>query len=68
MSHNRTVEVRPGRISKTFELDYNYDVKGVIRRGRCEGDDTKLLFGVLVIGCVVSFESLLSDIVIENHD
>ena len=39
--HYRTLEVRPGRISKTLELDYDYDVKGLIRRGRCEGDDTK---------------------------
>ena len=25
--HNRTLEVRPGRISKTLELDYDNDVK-----------------------------------------
>ena len=27
--HNRTLEVRPGKISKMLELDYDYDVKGV---------------------------------------
>ena len=26
--HYRTLEVRPGRISKTLELYYDYDVKG----------------------------------------
>ena len=26
-THNRTLEVRPGRISKTLELHYDYDVK-----------------------------------------
>ena len=31
--HNRTLEVRPGRISKMLELDYDYDVKWMIRRG-----------------------------------
>ena len=31
--HNRALEVRPGRISKTLELDYDYDMKGVIQRG-----------------------------------
>ena len=31
ITHNRTLEVRPGRISKTLELHYDYDVKGVMR-------------------------------------
>ena len=26
----RTLEVRPGTISKTLELDYDYDVKGMM--------------------------------------
>ena len=39
--HNRTLEVRPGRITKKLELKYNYD---------CEGDDTKSLLGVLMLG------------------
>ena len=33
MPHNRTLEVRPGRIIKTLELDYDYDVKRMVRRG-----------------------------------
>ena len=40
--HNRTVEVRPGRITKKLELKYDYD---------CERDDTKSLLGVLMLGC-----------------
>ena len=28
--HNRTLEVRPGRISRKLELDYDYDVNGMI--------------------------------------
>ena len=28
--HNRPLEVRPGRINKKFELNYDYDVKGMI--------------------------------------
>ena len=28
--HDCTLEVRPGGISKTLELDYDYDVKGMI--------------------------------------
>ena len=27
--HGRTLEVRPGRINKTLELHYDYDVKGM---------------------------------------
>ena len=34
---DRTLEVRPGRITKKLELKYDYD---------CERDDTKSLFGV----------------------
>ena len=48
--HNRTLEVRPGRITKKLELKYDYD---------CERDDTKSLFGVLMLGC---------DIVIANSE
>ena len=48
--HNRTLEVRPGRITKKLELKYDYD---------CERDDTKSLFGVLMLGC---------DIVIANNE
>ena len=48
--HNRTLEVRPGRITKKLELKYDYD---------CEGDDTKSLLGVLMLGC---------DIVIANNE
>ena len=40
--HNRTLEVRPGRITKKVELKYDYD---------CERDDTKSLLGVLMLGC-----------------
>ena len=40
--HNRTLEVRPGRITKKLELKYDYD---------CERDDTKSLLGVLMLGC-----------------
>ena len=47
--HNRSLEVRPGRITKKLELKYDYD---------CERDDTKSLFGVLMLGC---------DIVIANN-
>ena len=37
-SFNRTLEVRPGRISKTLELDYDYDVKGMdVLRLLCNG-------------------------------
>ena len=43
-------EVRPGRITKKLELKYGYD---------CERDDTKSLFGVLMLGC---------DIVITNNE
>ena len=28
--HNRTLEVRPGRIGKTLELYYDYDAKGMM--------------------------------------
>ena len=38
--HNRTLEVRPGRITKKLELNYDYD---------CERDDTKSLLGVLML-------------------
>ena len=38
--HNRTLEVRPGRITKKLELKYD-----------CERDDTKSLLGVLMLGC-----------------
>ena len=48
--HNRTLEVRPGRITKKLELKYDYD---------CEGDDTKSLLGVLMLGC---------DIVMANNE
>ena len=37
--HNRTLDVRPGRITKKLELKYDYD---------CERDDTKSLLA----GCV----------------
>ena len=40
--HNRTLEVRPGRITKKLELTYDYD---------CERNDTKSLLGVLMLGC-----------------
>ena len=40
--HNRTLEVRPGRITKKLELKYDY---------HCERDDTKSLLGVLMLGC-----------------
>ena len=40
--HNRTLEVRPGRITKKLELKYDYD---------CEMDDTKSILGVLMLGC-----------------
>ena len=39
--HNRTLEVRPGRITKKLELKYDYD---------CERDDTNSLLGVLMFG------------------
>ena len=39
--HNRTLEVRPGRITKKLELKYDYD---------CERDDTNSLLGVLMLG------------------
>ena len=45
--HNRTLEVRPGRITKKLELKYDYD---------WERDDTISLLGVLMFGCdVVKF-------------
>ena len=31
MPHNHTREVRPGRIIKTLELDYGYDVNRMVR-------------------------------------
>ena len=37
--HNRTLEVRPGRITKKLELMYDY-----------ERDDTNSLLGVLMFG------------------
>ena len=42
--HNRTLEVRPGRITKKLELKYDYD---------CERDDTNkiTILGVLMLGC-----------------
>ena len=40
--YNRTLEVRPGRITKKLEIKYDYD---------CERDDTKSLLGVLMLGC-----------------
>ena len=40
--HNRTLEVRPGRITKKLELKYDYD---------CERDDTKSLLGEFMLGC-----------------
>ncbi len=49
--HNRTLEVRPGRITKKLELKYDYD---------CEGDDTKSLLGVLMLGCDIVIEYLTS--------
>ena len=39
--HNRTLEVRPGRITKKLELKYDYD---------CERDDTNSPLGVLMFG------------------
>ena len=39
--HNRTLEVRPGRITKKLELNYDDD---------CERDDTNSLLGVLMFG------------------
>ncbi len=39
--HNRTLEVRPGRITKKLELKYDYD---------CERDVTNSLLGVLMFG------------------
>ena len=39
--HYRTLEVRPGRITKKLELKYDYD---------CERDDTNSLLGVLMFG------------------
>ena len=50
--HYRTLEVRPGRITKKLELKYDYD---------CERDDTNSLLGqkgavpprsAILIGCV----------------
>ena len=35
--HNRTLEVRPGIFSKKLELDYDYDVNGMIITIRCVG-------------------------------
>ena len=43
--HNRTLEVRPGRITKKLELKYDYD---------CEGVDTKSLLGAM-LSCFVLF-------------
>ena len=39
--HYRTLEVRPGRITKKLVLKYDYD---------CERDDTNSLLGVLMFG------------------
>ena len=39
--HYRTLEVRPGRITKKLELKYDYD---------CERDDTNSLLGALKFG------------------
>ena len=39
--HYRTLEVRPGRITKKLELKYDYD---------CESDDTNSLLRVLMFG------------------
>ena len=41
--HYRTLEVRPGRITKKLELKYDYD---------CERDDTNSLLGVLMFGLI----------------
>ena len=38
----RTLEVRPGRITKKLGLRYDCD---------CERDETKSLLGVLMLGC-----------------
>ena len=46
--YNRTLEVRSGRITKKLELKYDYD---------CERDDTKSLFGVLMLGCDIVIAS-----------
>ena len=53
--HNRTLGVRPGRITKKLELKYDYD---------CEVDDTKSLLGVLMLGCdiVIANNELLIEI------
>ena len=40
--HSRTLEVRPGRITKKLGLRYDCD---------CERHDTKSLLGVLMFGC-----------------
>ena len=40
--HSRTLEVRPGRITKKLGLRYDCD---------CERDETKSLLGVLMLGC-----------------
>ena len=40
-THNRTLDVRPGRITKKLELKYDYD---------CERDDTNSLLCVLMFG------------------
>ena len=29
-THNHTLEIRPGRISRSLELHYAYDVKGIM--------------------------------------
>ena len=39
--HSRTLEVRPGRITKKLGLRYDCD---------CERDETKSLLGVLMLG------------------
>ena len=40
--HSRTLEVRPGRITRKLGLRYDCD---------CERDETKSLLGVLMLGC-----------------
>ena len=46
--HSRTLEVRPGRITKKLGLRYDCD---------CERDETKSLLGVLMLGCDILIAS-----------
>ena len=54
--HNRTLEVRPGRITNKLELKYDYDCE---RDDTKNSDDTNSLLGVLMFGWDVVIANMI---------